>query len=444
MRLVSLPFLSLPDPAVIGEGILDPLGLSVIGDRLADWILPGLTARMSRSRFLTAMAVSAVVCDGLEEEIAADGVTPAHILFEWLLVESFARQANDWEVLRTPGIDKARAVRDAEIHMSARNYLKTPEVFGFHGVYKRLARHLGIVDDELRLGDSGQALLKIWEEEQRIEGFLDSSELPLSSTNIRGLLRSAVEDGLEAGYADRSPTWQGWFLLTQHLAPGKVGRREAGLIRELLLDPRGDTRGEIFQLIEQSGNLQVADSGSEAALVSHLLPQAGEELARRFNAIIAYEKFCALIEDSFDILRYLSSQAGARALKQSEFAATPEVKRIAGELNENLEMARKALDGAPRQAIEQFSELARSFERVDGAEDLYDALLSRHSDVQRAKPPEGKREWFERSADDSLFVRAPYRLDEPVAARDWWARPYRLYTVASFCHDLKGETKKWL
>src|SRR5262245_26918188 len=115
MKHVSLPFLSLPDPVVTGEGVLDPLGLSALGDRLADWILPRLTARMSRPRFLTAMAVSAVVCDGLEEEIAADGVTPAHILFEWLLVESFARQANDWEVLRTPGIDEARAVRDAEI-----------------------------------------------------------------------------------------------------------------------------------------------------------------------------------------------------------------------------------------------------------------------------------------------------------------------------------------
>src|SRR5437899_2268241 len=77
----SLPFLTLPDPPQSGEGALDPLGMATIGDRLADWVLPGMTARMSRPRFLTAIAVSAVVCDGLEETVAADGMTPAYLVF---------------------------------------------------------------------------------------------------------------------------------------------------------------------------------------------------------------------------------------------------------------------------------------------------------------------------------------------------------------------------
>ena len=66
MCAFALPFLSLPDPVVSGEGALDPLGLAAIGDQLAEWILPGLRARMNRPRFLTAIAVSAVVCEGLE------------------------------------------------------------------------------------------------------------------------------------------------------------------------------------------------------------------------------------------------------------------------------------------------------------------------------------------------------------------------------------------
>ena len=77
---VGLPFLSLPDPVASGEGALDPLGLSTIGDHLADWILPGLTARMNRPRFLTAIAVAAAVCDGLEDEISSDGCL-------WIFVE---------------------------------------------------------------------------------------------------------------------------------------------------------------------------------------------------------------------------------------------------------------------------------------------------------------------------------------------------------------------
>jgi hypothetical protein len=47
--------------------------------------------------------------------------------------------------------------------MRASAYLRTPGVFGYHGVYKPLARHLGIVDDDMRLGDAGYALLKAWQ-----------------------------------------------------------------------------------------------------------------------------------------------------------------------------------------------------------------------------------------------------------------------------------------
>jgi hypothetical protein len=56
--VADLPFLTLPDPVTTGEGALDPLGLSTLGDRLAEQVLPGLRARMARPRFLTAIAVA--------------------------------------------------------------------------------------------------------------------------------------------------------------------------------------------------------------------------------------------------------------------------------------------------------------------------------------------------------------------------------------------------
>ncbi|HEU4476591.1 MAG TPA: hypothetical protein VFR71_07860, partial [Methyloceanibacter sp.] len=143
--------MTLPDPLVTGEGALDPLGLAMIGDRLADQILPGLRARMSRPRFVTALAVSAAVCDGLEDRFAADGITPAYLVFEWLVVEAFVRESDEEATRRIPGIQKARDVQSSGDAMCARTYLKTPTVFGFHGVYKPLARHLNLVDDELRL-----------------------------------------------------------------------------------------------------------------------------------------------------------------------------------------------------------------------------------------------------------------------------------------------------
>lgn len=41
-----IPFRSEFDPELEGEGSIDPLGLATLADRLADWIFPGMTARM--------------------------------------------------------------------------------------------------------------------------------------------------------------------------------------------------------------------------------------------------------------------------------------------------------------------------------------------------------------------------------------------------------------
>jgi hypothetical protein len=436
MNFAPLPFLSLPEPALFREGASDPLGLSAIGDRLADWILPGLSARMSRPRFLTAIAVSAAVCDGLEEEVAADKVTPAHIVFEWLLIEGFARLANDGEVLLTPGIERAQGSNEENFHMSAATYLKSPRACGFHGVYAGLAKHLGIIDDDLRLGEAGRALLKVWQEEQNIQSFLDLTPSRNSSMNIRQVLRSAIEEGLENGYTNCSVGWQGWSFFAQHLTPARIGTEEATFIRQLMLDPEGETRGEIFRLVEQLKNFKMPEVENEAVLVANILSQASEELSRRLRVIECYEQFCASVEITFDWLRYLSSQVGARTLQCSEFAATSEVQSISTELNGILETARQALAESPKEARAGFGRLVDLFEEVDNAEGLYTAILSRHAEVQKAGLPEGRREWFERAGDGSILVRASYMLDAPPVKHDLWKRSYRLNAVRSFCRDL--------
>jgi hypothetical protein len=241
-----LPFLTLPDPKVSGEGQLDPLGLSTFADHLADWILPGFTARMSRPRFLTAIAVAAAVCDGLEDELAADGVTPAALVFEWLLVEGFVRAANREDVKGTPGIDKSTTARDAGLRMCASAYLKTPTVFGFHGVYRRLATHLRIVSSDVCLGDNGYALVRVWEKEQGLGGFMDSALSTNGSSSMRPVLRAAVQDGLRLGYSPRAGGWQGWQFFARHLAPVKIGRHEGECLRRLNVEnPEAGCTSEI-------------------------------------------------------------------------------------------------------------------------------------------------------------------------------------------------------
>jgi hypothetical protein len=436
MRAFALPFLTLPDPAVSGEGALDPLGLAAIGDQLAEWILPGLRARMSRPRFLTAIAISALVCEGMEESYAADAVTPAHIIFEWLLVEGFAREGRQGAIQKTPGILKAREALRGGMKMSAKNYLKVPSVFGFHGVYKRLATNLRIVDDDYSLGDNGHALVKIWQQEQGIEGFIDSAISRQATQNLKRLLRSAVEEGISRGYTARVGGWQGWRFFANHLAPAQLGEREAQFIRRLLLDPAGDRRAEVFHLLDLPENLHLRNAGSETVIMRHLLPQASPGLSCRFRAIMAFEEACAGIEDAFDWLRYLSTHSRTRALSRAEFTSVPEVVQAATGLPRRLQAAERLLDDAPQQAQDRFMEFSNFFGHVHSADDLFEAVLRRHSFIQKNKPPEGKREWFEHAANGGVYVRSNYRLDQPPASRDWWPRPYRLLTVRNFCNDM--------
>lgn len=421
-----------------GEGALDPLGLATLADHLADWILPGMTARMSRPRFLTAIAVSAAVCEGLEEKIAEDRKTPAWLVLEWLLVEAFARAGDKDDALRgTPGIRKATAAREARIPLSARNYLKAAAVFGFHGVYKRLARNVEIVDDDFQPLENGRQLLKVWEKEQGLHGQFTAS-VHNSGSRLRDKLRSAVEDGLQKGYTARSAGWPQWAFFAKHLAPGHIGQDEADCLRRLLLDPKGEPRGELFRLIAKPNILQREGGIVEADLVDWLSPQVSADLAARLRAIAAYEAIATPLDHCWDWLRYLSTQSGARALRRTEFAEVIEVRETAKLLRERFHAAEQALKNAPRSIPEECAQLARFFENVAGAESLYDALLERHSQVQmqKAKRPEGKRQWFEHAVDGSVFVRFPYRLTERPQPSERWRRPYRLQAVLSFCRDL--------
>src|SRR3954447_21591325 len=135
---LTLPFVTAADPDRAGEGSLDPLGLARIADRLADELAPEVTARMSRPRFVTAMAVASHVLREPADILGVDG-TPAFLAFEWHVVEAFVRSRPETGTDGVPGIRKANTqLREPRRHLHKDSYLETPKVFGFHGVYKRL------------------------------------------------------------------------------------------------------------------------------------------------------------------------------------------------------------------------------------------------------------------------------------------------------------------
>jgi hypothetical protein len=432
---MPLPFLTLPDPVTSGEGAIDPLGMATVGDHLAEDVLPGLRARMSRPRFLTAMAVAAAVCQDIEDQVASDGVTPAYIVFEWLVVEAFVRAADRERTRNTPGILKAHEARQSGEPMRASAYLRIPTIFGFHGIYKPLARAVGIIDEEMRLGDEGYALLKEWQSEQKLGGFLPTALADGEGTAMREALRSAVQDGLKQACTKRSGGWKGWELLAGHLVPAAIGAREAVVLRQLMTRDAGGFRGEVFDILERT---PLPEDTSEAQVVTGvLMPRGSKALQVRLKAMVAYESLCTLIEDAFDWIRYLSTKAGARAITAQEFASSVDVQRIASALPDALRRSEDGLAVAELTTQHEFGRLAKAFGSIANGRELFDAVLEHHHEVQQAKKPDGKRDWFERASDGATIVRIPYRLHRPPKARDWWSRPYRIQTVRSFLEDLQ-------
>ena len=160
---LKAPFLSAFDPISEAEGSIDPLGLAGTYDRLADLMLPGITVRMGKPRFLTALAVGAHVCSEFGvDELAADQISPPYLVMEWWVIEAFVRAR---ELLaatgRIPGFQKVQSGQRDGRPISAHAYLKVPSVFGFTGIFRRLARHAQIITRDGALDEAGHLLVDV-------------------------------------------------------------------------------------------------------------------------------------------------------------------------------------------------------------------------------------------------------------------------------------------
>ncbi len=171
------PLLTEIDPVEAAEGGIDPLGTEPLADMLAIELSPGIRERQQHPRFLTAIAVSLSLCGEFgTDDISGDGVTEPWLVFEWYVVEGLVRTRGQKEadIQGLPGrLKAARAIADG-VALSAKRYLKTPSIFGFHGIYRLLARTLEIEQGE-QVGERGYKLLNIWAKEQELDGFLSTA-----------------------------------------------------------------------------------------------------------------------------------------------------------------------------------------------------------------------------------------------------------------------------
>lgn len=428
------PFISEIDPATSSEGSLDPVGLYQIADALATLLVPGVRERQSRPRFLTAIAVSMFITENYDaERVAKDGVSQPWQVFEWYMVEGLVRSSGEEMPDHVPGRLKVEDAIRAGVPVSAPRYLKTPNVFGFHGVYRTLARELGI-DCNARLGEQGHELLSTWANEQGLHGFHTS--LDGDGKAWRDSLRAAVEEGLKQGATARSGAWQGWEFFERYMNPARPGTAEASCISDMLLDEsRIFRRAILAYLTSTEGSRVWLDSRfSEKLFHDTLMRQAEPQTLRLLETIAAYETFSQLLTNAFEECLWKMS-ATKRKVSLKELMGEPGVK--------------KAHDGIPElfiglcEKLDAYS-LAQAFqERFTSIAEKADAaswvqkLLDHHVQVQRAKPPMGKMAWFERFDDGGLMIRPLYIRHEQKIVEEQYVHGYRTNALWSFAQDLK-------
>ena len=428
LEVASLPAFTEADPDTMGEGKLDPLGLAALAERLAELIGPAMTARMARPRFLTAVAVCAQVTESLMDDTGVDGTIP-ELAFEWHFVEGLVRATDLPPEARNnvPGTAKAGLARRNGVRMTGPGYLKTPTVFGFNGVYRPLAQGLGVIGRGGNVDELGYALLRAWEREQGMAGFIarqPGSPGGAMRLNLEKAVAKTLRQEKAAGPHQLS------VELARCLRPDKPGRRERDAIWKALVEPAQPVRAELLESL-----LTVEEGDDERGTLARVRSSSGlsRSLRDAIDSIDAYEQVANLLLTAFDSIRFECSSNGIRPVKPVDLArANDALAEVSNDLPSAVARARRALSKMGP-GPEFNVELGR-FEENHSPGELIGALLDRHEQVQAGKG--GKRPWFERHP-DGLIVRLGYELIEPrPEVEPRYRHPYRVDAMLSFIEDL--------
>lgn len=434
--MLRAPFSSEFDPSEESEGSTDPLGLLPGYERLADRLLPAVTVRMGHPRFVTAIAIGARLLEDWDEDaVAADGITPPWLVWEWFVVEAFVRTENSPSgTSGVPGIQKVRRALRSQRPVCATAYLKTPNAFGFTGVFRRLARGIEIITDDGTLDEGGYELISAWARDQGLEGFLDGSGG--AGHAFRERLRRAVAQGMDKGHSTQQ-SGEFWRELASRLNPKTPGRREKTVLTERILSRAGDM--DMIAHIKEALVAQGGVSGRshEAPFLRKLSRKAPPALQELLTAVDAYETFGRVITDAFDGLRYCASSNGGLPVDAKIFSATKTAKSALELLAPSLARVRSHPTLLEWESKEKgIAQAVDRFEEVRTTNDLFEAILHHHDQVQREKPPHGKRTWFERGPHGRVALRAGYTLHEPPTGRGGYVHEYRIPTFSGFLSDL--------
>jgi hypothetical protein len=431
--MMYLPSLSAYHTLENSQGTLDPLGLYVISDRLAARLVPGLRERMKHPRYLTAMAVGAVICAEFEEdELAADGLSEPWQVYEWYIVSAFVKCFDRIDLRQLkglPGREKTTKAYREGIPLTAGRYLKTPSVFGFHGVYRTLAKEARLMDDSF-VGELGARLVDTWEKESGLYGF----RLGLRGTTgyvFRNKLKDAVEKGMKLGAVAKNWYWDYFETIGEHLAPKSPGKKEANLLFEELTKEETPMRASLIRFLASDTGLQLAMNGSERKLHTALIKQQGPG-KQLLLAIQAYEKVCSLIYNAFYAMLEWMEQHGKKG-SITQLCKLAHVQKACKQLNEAFAVADQLIDPFTEEAwhfSQHFQQLRESYAPGDWVQ----LLFEHHNRVQKNKIPAGKAPWVLEHASGNYLLNTTQTSDREL--NDEYVHRYRTHSLISFLSDL--------
>lgn len=426
------PFLTSYDPPGTSEGTLDPLGLYQIADQLAVQLVPAVRERMQRIRFLTAMTVGALVTEGMEDDPRQRDASP-YLVWEWLVVEALIRKmSGDPSLWGVPGTLVARRAVDQNRPLDARSYLKTPRIFGFNGVYKRLATYLGLVDVHLQPGPNAEVLADAWTRDMGFAGLTDARPMLSRWSAAVRRCRDEKPPRTKPGWGNKA-----WAELAGAFAPSPCKKQERQWLCSLLL-AEGERRLGALPMI-----WQLQAEFDDGAFREESLHERLEELEPGYRplleAIRAYEAFARSLRDAFDVLKAEAAQLETQGFVVPEISRDSDFMHSVKDLHKQCEAAYSTLGevtvtGASLQSL--FAERFGAFaEPMDGGACAL-TLCKHHEHVQKEKSADGKRPWFDRIGQDRIYIRHAYREPRRAVQPGRYVHDYRGWPIRRFYRDL--------
>jgi len=347
-------------------------------------------------------------------------------------------------------------LRSEDTPLGRTNFLKGQAINGPFGVVARLARRLGIVDEDDRLGRSGQELLLAWSDDENLPGILDEGDGGSAGKLwLDRFVQATAAHTAEGQW--KSQGWSGWQELADRLRPDRIGRRERRVLRQLL--DRDPIRARCLELLSAQKALSTYRAASEAGrseqdrrvLLEAVLP-ALSVTDRTEDRVIeltvrladAYERVAGLLETAFNGLLWGLTRRGGQATPveiEADKHLQPIFRAICRQLSGAAQTLRGLIEKIP--AVPQVSDVnpiepldAIAFQAQTGAESsarLIETVIARHRDIQKSK---GKGMWIEPGDKWTLMPGFGQASDGPAKPEVAYLHTFRVPNAYSFLGEL--------